>query len=79
VHEQFLPTTLNAKIAHVLEETGEVSQMIGKIYRFGLTSRNPLKPNDPRDNRRLLLDELWDLRLAISSLMYELNQDVDNV
>jgi NTP pyrophosphatase (non-canonical NTP hydrolase) len=51
-------------LAILAEECGEVVQVIGKIQRHGLESRNP---NDPcaRINQALLIKELGDVLAAV--------------
>jgi len=49
-------------LALIMEECGEVVQIIGKILRHGLESCHP---NGNRPNRELLEDELGDLRAAV--------------
>lgn len=53
------------RLAVVIEEIGEVLQMIGKVERFGWENFHPgdLKK---QTNRELLENELADLRAAIS-------------
>jgi hypothetical protein len=70
MNPKWLPTTLDGQINRVVEESGEVTEIIGKVLRvigktgrFGLTSAHPEgRPN----NAALLLSELADLRHAIS-------------
>ncbi|WP_213286734.1 hypothetical protein [Bradyrhizobium sp. sGM-13] len=70
MNPKFLPTTLDGQIDRVVEESGEVAevmgrvlQIIGKTGRFGLTSAHP---EGGPNNAALLLSELADLRHAIS-------------
>jgi hypothetical protein len=70
MNPKFLPTTLDGKIDRVVEETGEVAevmgrvlQIIGKTGRFGLTSAHP---EGGPNNAALMLSELADLRHALS-------------
>lgn len=62
---QFLPITLQGKIAHVMEECGEVQVAIGKAIRFGLDNHHPVTKET---NRAAILREMRDLRMAISRL-----------
>lgn len=55
------------RLAMLLEELGEVQQIIGKILRHGYESRDPTKDDSPT-NRALLERELGDVS-AIVELM----------
>jgi len=69
MNPKYLPTDLDGKIDRIVEESGEVLQVVGKIGRFGLTSSHPLGgPN----NAALMLSELADLRHAISVVENEI-------
>ena len=69
MNPRYLPTDLEGKIDRLVEESGEVLQVIGKIGRFGLTSAHPKGgPN----NASLLLSEMADLRHAISVVENEI-------
>lgn len=72
MNPRYLPTTVDGKIARVVEESGEVTEVIGrclktfgKIGRFGLESTNP---GGGPNNAALFLSELADLRHAISQV-----------
>lgn len=66
MHEEFIREDYDSSLAHLLEECGEVVQIIGKIYRFGLYSYNPLVPeSDQKSNVALLHEEIEDLQAAI--------------
>lgn len=56
------------RIALLMEECGEVVQVCGKILRHGYESRHPMNPHGPT-NRRLLEQELGDVRAAVSLLV----------
>lgn len=60
-------------LALLMEECGEVVQVIGKILRHGYDSRNPLEPESPT-NRELLERELGDVGAA--QLMLEESGDL---
>jgi len=49
------------------EECAEVIQIISKIRRFGINSRNPYVPSDP-DNQTLLMHELGDVQAMVEML-----------
>src|SRR5882724_9794134 len=73
MNPRWLPTTLDGKIDRVVEECGEVTEVIGKVLRvigktgrFGLTSYPP--GIGGANNAALLLSELADLRHAISAV-----------
>jgi hypothetical protein len=70
--EKYLPRDRNGRLFHVVEECGEVMQMIGKAVRFGMQSSNPLIEGSPT-NARLLRAELLDLRCAIDALLPDLD------
>ena len=57
----------NERLALLLEECGEVIQIIGKIQRHGLFSSDPTKPGGP-DNQDLLAQEIADVVQAIDLL-----------
>lgn len=52
------------RLALLMEECGEVVQVIGKILRHGYESYHPADPNGPT-NRELLENELGDLWFAM--------------
>ena len=56
------------RLALLLEECGEVVQIVGKILRHGYLSHHP---DDPyrTPNRRLLEKEVGDVRAAISLML----------
>jgi NTP pyrophosphatase (non-canonical NTP hydrolase) len=71
MREDLLPTTLDGKIAKVVEECGEVLHVIGKYGRHGW------KPTDPKtgiqyNNLHDLGNELQDLNSSICVLLDEL-------
>lgn len=57
------------RLALLLEEIGEVQQVIGKILRHGYESYNPLS-EDKTTNRDLLQRELGDVQHSVER-MYE--------
>jgi NTP pyrophosphatase (non-canonical NTP hydrolase) len=64
MREDLLPTTLEGMLSRLVEETGEVLQVIGKIQRFGLYATDP-KTGIKYDNATDLRRELADLRHAL--------------
>lgn len=54
----------------VAEEAGEITQMVGKILRFGFDSYHPNDP-DKVDSRTRLNQELSDMLVLIDLLVYE--------
>lgn len=62
------------RLALLSEECGEVVQIIGKIFRHGLDSRNPIV-NDGKPNRDYLAEELGHIYLAVHLLCT--NEDID--
>jgi|SRR5882762_8221559 len=66
-HFNKLTPAEDERLALLLEECGEVIQIIGKIQRHGYESYNPLDPIDERkSNRYLLQTELGDLLASIN-------------
>jgi len=58
------------RLALLLEEAGEVQQVIGKILRHGYESYNPYLPPPAGDtNRGLLMKELGDFFAATKLMM----------
>lgn len=63
---RFLQKGMNAQLAHVVEECGEVLAAAGKSQRWGFVSVNPLLPGCEQEyNIVWLMRELRDLREAI--------------
>ena len=54
------------------EECAEVTQAISKIFRFGMDAKHP---NEDRDNRQRLEEELGDLVCMVGLLI---NQNIVN-
>jgi len=72
MNPKYLPTTIDGKIDRLVEESGEVTEVIGRVLRivgktgrFGLTSAHP---EGGPNNAALMLSELADLRHAISAV-----------
>lgn len=62
------PKTDVQKLAHLVEECGEVMAAAGKTLRWGLDSYNPEVPVSEREtNQEWLLREIADLELAIAN------------
>lgn len=55
------------RMALYVEEAGESLQVLGKINRHGLESKNPLK-QDAITNKKALAKEIADVRIAIDLL-----------
>ncbi|BBB99670.1 hypothetical protein [Bradyrhizobium elkanii] len=70
MNPRYLPTTVDGKVARVVEESGEVVEVIGRCLRiFGKIGRFGLDSADPEggpNNAAMFLSELADLRHAIS-------------
>lgn len=66
------------RLALLLEECGEVQQIIGKILRHGYESNNPLIPNHPT-NRQLLELEMGHVRAAYFMMTAEGDLDIEKV
>ncbi len=65
----YTPKDFASKLAHVIEEAGEVMAAAGKTQRFGLCSYNPELPEKEREyNIHWLERELKDLKKAIEAL-----------
>lgn len=67
---RLLPTTFKGRLFRVVEETGEVLQIIGKAGRFGWTARDPYTGIN-YDNWAIMkyeLGDLWDAILRFSRL-----------
>lgn len=68
--------TLEQKLAHLVEECGEVLQAVGKTQRWGLYSVNPELPPDKQEiNKDWILRELADLRETIDRVELALLMD----
>lgn len=59
-----LPKTFKGSLYKLVEESGEVLQVIGKIQRHGILAKDPLL-NIIYDNGTDLINELSDLKHAI--------------
>jgi NTP pyrophosphatase (non-canonical NTP hydrolase) len=68
--EKYLPKTTPKKLAHLIEECGEVMHAVGKALRFGLDKS--LHPHG-ESNREWILRELDDLQLAILAVRVALD------
>ena len=72
--KRFLPDDIDGRLAHLVEECGEVIAAVGKTQRFGLDSVNPLLPEDEQEtNRAWLIREAIDLKQAIHRLLLEIS------
>jgi NTP pyrophosphatase (non-canonical NTP hydrolase) len=74
---QFLQSGLDKRLAHTVEECGEVISAIGKTQRFGLRSVNPLLPLEQQErNVDWLRREMADLRGALDRLDAAIEEDL---
>jgi NTP pyrophosphatase (non-canonical NTP hydrolase) len=64
------------RLALLAEECGEVIQAVGKIFRHGYESHNPLQGADRRINRAHLEQELGHLAVAVRLMLeaHDLNE-----
>ena len=66
MHKEYLPTDLETKRVHIIEEMGEVLTLYGKIQRFGELSVDPtIPPEEQITNIEAFHNELNDLDGAI--------------
>jgi hypothetical protein len=72
VNPRYLPDTLEGKMDRVVEEAGEILQVIGKAGRFGLKSYHP---EGGPNNAALILSEMADLRHALADLEEEISSE----
>lgn len=70
---EYLPKDRNGRLFRVIEECGEVLQVLGKAGRFGMGSR---QPNGGPRNVSAILAELRDLRDAIDALEPDLREEL---
>ena len=71
----YAPKNDMQKLAHLIEECGEVLAAAGKTLRWGLDSVNPELPQENQEtNRDWLLRELLDLDIAITNVRAMLSQ-----
>jgi NTP pyrophosphatase (non-canonical NTP hydrolase) len=63
------------RLALLMEECGEIIQVIGKILRHGYGSYHP--DNQEQDNRELLEKELGDVMFAIK--LMKKKKDIDGI
>lgn len=73
MHVNNLSNAQLERLSILLEELGEVHQMIGKVLRFGYNSSHPDFPDT--NNRIELAKEIGHVERAISLLV--LNRDID--
>jgi hypothetical protein len=66
MHPEYLPTTEEGKLDHILEEATEVINIIMKIKRFGPFSYHP-KDENKTSNLDLLQGEVNDLALSFEA------------
>jgi NTP pyrophosphatase (non-canonical NTP hydrolase) len=65
------------RLALLLEEMGEVQQIIGKILRHGYESFHPDSPQIT--NRELLEKEMGDLTFAVRLMIFEKDVSRNNI
>ena len=69
--------SLEQRLAHVVEECGEVLQAAGKCQRWGFLSVNPeLDEEDQETNINWLSRELKDLEGAVERLVKQFGTDL---
>lgn len=67
IRPEYEPSTLEAAVAYLVEECGEVLAAAGKSLRWGFASTNPELPLSQREsNINWLLRELADVETAIN-------------
>ena len=72
----FLQDGLDNKLAHLVEECGEVIAAAGKTLRWGPNSYNPKLPKEQQElNKDWLIRELDDLKHAIKRVEEEFSVD----
>jgi len=76
MQKEYMPLDPTGKFFHVIEETGEVLKITGKIGRFGFHSRHPVDGGPT--NAEMLLDEIRDLRKAIDIYEPCLIEEIEN-
>lgn len=80
IKEQYIPHSLEQKLGYLMEECGEVMHATGKSIRWGFQGANPEIPEEERiTNAQWLLDELNDLKRAISWVENHLEKEKDNI
>jgi NTP pyrophosphatase (non-canonical NTP hydrolase) len=73
---RFLQEGFDKKLAHLVEECGEVLAAAGKTQRWGLECVNPLLPVEEQEtNRNWLLREIKDLQATASRLLVEMGEE----
>lgn len=68
MREDLLPNNWDAKLARVIEETGEVIKAIGKLQRFGEYATDPVTKIQYQ-NKQDLFGEIFDLQHALQELI----------
>lgn len=75
---RFLQNGFDKRLAHLIEECGEVLAAAGKTQRWGPYSYNPLIPERDRVlNMHWLRRELQDLREAMGRLEEAMDQELE--
>lgn len=74
--QKYLDMTVgfDMRLGHLIEECGEVTNIAGKIQRWGAYSYHPDIPGAKR-NWELLLEEMADLKLAIARMEETIKAD----
>lgn len=73
---RFLQDGFEKRLAHVVEECGEVLAAAGKTLRWGAHSVNPLLPHEEQETNLIwLMREMADLREALDRLDAQIRED----
>lgn len=72
MNPQYLPTTPEGRLARLVEECGEVLQVLGKAVRFGIQNRHPKGGPTNREALLLELDDLIHAANAVKADLFEL-------
>lgn len=67
MREDLLPTSFEGRLGRLVEECGEVLQVIGKIQRFGKQAQDPVT-KIKYDNVKDLQEELQHLKHSIQQM-----------
>lgn len=78
MREDLMPTTLEGKLTHLIQECAEVIQAVTKQQLFGWIATDP-KTDIRYDNRIKLLEELQDLHRVINLVLNEIEVGLKRV